>query len=296
MNKIYFFKYIVCFLLLLQISLCNSVKLSAQQANNVLLTNVDVSGQLLELDIAANMAGTYFAVGAVKNNQYYSNSFLAREGKHFYDLRSIPEWDGVAEYVITTLPKGTVKSSRLSPPSLASSWDIFMTLDPFSPRTVNFSQPRPLFGIKFSYLLLLIGVVGSLLVFFVFKRSLITALLVGGLLSFVCMDARYMVDRWGVVQAAEKNYPYTPPLTIPQRFVEKATPIMGDGTWAFQGKFSDDYFKLFFQYSFADIPYHLNWREAVNDAPSGTFIITEKPTGGQNVLVQEGNFYLVVQP
>lgn len=282
----------------LQVGLLMAIgaQLPAQQANNVLLTNVDVSGQLLELDITANMAGTYFAVGAVKNKEYYSNNFLAREGKHFYDLRDIPQWNGVAEYVITTLPKSTVKSSRLSPPSLASAWDLFMVLDPFSPRTVNFSQAKPLFGLKFSYVLFLIGAIGGLLSFFVFKRSLVTALLVGALLSFVCMDARYMVDRWGVVQQAEKNYPYTPPLTIPQRFVEKAIPIIGPGTWAFQGKFSDDYFKLFFQYSFADIPYHLNWREAVNDAPTGTFIVTEKPTAGQKVLLQEGNFYLVLQP
>lgn len=296
MSKIPILKYTAYFFFLLSSYFCDSLELSAQQANNVLLTNVDVSGQLLELDIRANMAGTYFVVGAVKNNQYYSNNFLARKGKHFYDLRSIPEWHGRAEYVITTLPKSAVKSSRLSPPGLASSWDMFMTLDPFSPRTVNFSSPKYLFGLKFSYLLLLIAALGTLLSFFVLKKSLLVAFVIGLLLSFVCMDVRYMVDRWRIVNTVEQNYPYVQPLNVPQQFINKVKPIIGSNTWAFQGAFTDDYFKLFFQYSLADIPYHLNWRKDVNNAATGTYIITEKPFSDQKILVQEGNFYLVLQP
>lgn len=276
--------------------LCCVFKGNTQQLNNLLFSNVDADNQVLELDISASYTGTPFYVGIVRNGQVYAATFIAREGMHVYDLRQINEWTGLIEHVATSIPKTALNSNRLIRPGLLENWDLFMDVEGFSPKTVNFVQSKSIFGVNFTYLLCVFAVIFSLLGFFLFKKTLLSAILTGIVVAFILMDVRYMVDRWRIVDTVEQNYPYVQPLTIPQKFINKVKPIIGSNMWAFQGAFTDDYFKLFFQYSLADIPYHLNWRNDVNNAPTGTYIITEKPFSDQKILVQEGNFYLVLQP
>jgi len=266
--------------------------LLAQKLSTVLFANIEANNQVLELDIPATYDGTYLLLGVVKNDQVSAANFVVRGGKHVYDLRQIPEWNGSIDYLATNLPKRTFISQRLIKPSMGSEWDMFMEVESLSPRTVNFTKPKTLFGFNFTIILSVVAILFSIIGYFILKLSLPFALLGGVILSFILMDARFMLDRWRIVDKVESTFPYVEPLTFAQQFIEKAKPLIGNNTWSFQGDFKDDYFRMFFQYSMADIPYKLNWR---NNASAGTFIITEKPVENQKILLQENGFYLVKQ-
>ena len=264
--------------------------LISQQASNVLFSNFDANNQLVKLDISPNQEGAYFILGVVKNNQVIGSSyFFARQGAHHYDLRSLPEWSGKIDYLVSTLPESAIVKKTLVNSSLIAEGDIFLASEKISPKLVNFISPRIFGGWPFAYILLLVIIISTLLLIFVLKKKVVIAAFIGILIATMLMDARQLVDHFAIKRNIERNSYYIAPIDFAEKFILKARPLITD-TWTFEGKFTDEYYKIYFQYALADLQYIWNLKNF--ELPSGTFIITQNPAQDQEIILQEDGFYL----
>ena len=264
--------------------------LIGQQTSNILFSNFEANNQLIELDIQTNEEGTYFVLGVVQNNQVIgSSSFFARQGAHHYDLRSLPEWSGKIDYLVTTLPEAAINKKSLVQSSLSAEWDIFLAAEKLTPRLINFTKPKTFVGWSFNYILLLVALISTSLLIVVIKKKAVIAAFIGILIATVLMDARQTVDHFSIKQEVQGNGYYISPIDLTEKFIQKARPLITDA-WTFEGKFSEEYYKLYFQYALADLQYIWNLKNF--ELPSGTFVITQNPAQDQEILLQENGFYL----
>lgn len=264
--------------------------LLGQQITNMLFSNFDADRQLIKLDIRSHQEGTYFILGIVKNNQIIgSSSFFARQGSHHYDLRSLPEWSGKIDYLVTTLPVEAISKKKLVNSSLVAEWDIFLASDRFTSKLVNFINPKIFGGWPFTYILLFVAFISTLLLIFVIKKQVVIAVFIGILIATIFMDVRQIADHFSIKRDIQRNNFQIAPIDVAEKFIEKARPLITNA-WTFEGEFTDEYHKLYFQYALADIQY--TWNLQNFELPTGTFIITQNPAQDQEIILQESGFYL----
>ena len=267
-----------------------SVVLQGQEANNILFSNIEPEEKILSLTLSNQYEGTYFVVGIVKNNQVIgSSAFFARTGQHHYDLRSLSAWKGKIDYLASTLPKEAIQQKALVNSSFGAEWDLFMVEEKFTPKLINFIHPKTFAGRPLNQLLILVALISTFFLFLVLKKRLIISIFIGVLIATLLMDMRQIVDHFAIQKAIKKSNPYIAPIGIPKRFIEKARPLI-NGPWTFEGKLSDEYYKLYFQYALADFQYTWNLKQF--ELPAGTFIITQNPKQNQEVILRESGFYL----
>lgn len=282
MNKNYFIIFLLsCWL---------PLNLSGQQLDNLLLSNQQVNKQTLELTITPEFDNAYFVVGIVKGEKVISKYFFARVGRHLYELRNLPEWSGKIDYVATNLPRSAISKSRLVQPNMLDEFDIFLETEPLSPKTINFQKPIFFLGYPFTITLLIVFFISSIVFYFFRKEHILLASFIGLLIASIFMDLRSQFEHKQIIQYVERTYPYIEPITLTQKFIQKIDPIIGLNHWTFQGKFTEEYYKLFIKYKLSDRYYVQNTRKKL---PLGTFIITEQPKNGQDILIQEASLYLV---
>lgn len=129
---------------------------------------------------------------------------------------------------------------------------------------------------------------------FLSKKTLVIAAFISMLLGSIFFDlTNTMVAHYDIYQETEQKYPYVDAIAGTQKFIEKARPYIENGRWTFQGKVQDEYQKLYMKYKLADIQYI---PERSKRIPTDTYIISfQQPKANQEVLVEEGPYYLIKQ-
>lgn len=275
--------------------LLGTSSLFSQDLRTILIQNITTKNNIVELDLVEGIEGTYFSLAAVKNSKGYPEGYNARSGKHYYELKSLRNWEGKVDYVVTDLPKEQVISSRLVAPSFESHWDIFMYPNYLSLRTVNFSQKKVLFGIPFSIILLGVFVLVIGAAFLMMKKQLAQCFMLGALLSVIALEGRELVERWTLLGNAQNSAPYVFPQTPVQQFINQIKPIVRDAEWTFRGAFNDEYYKICIRYHLVDQYYYPEQVRRIIP-PSGTYIISQRPLPTEKVLVEVNGFYLTQIP
>ena len=274
---------------LLGIYLLWSSPIFCQDFSNTLATNFQADGKVIELTLPENFEGVRFIMLFVKNGESYGKYFFCRAGKHYYDFRDHSEWNGKIETLVTSLPEHI--SGQLVNTSLSNEIDIFLTPVTFSTTTINFAWLKTFFGIRWSILLFFFAVFTGVLTLFFAKVKPIIAAIVGVMLAFVIMDFRGIYDRIHVIQNIEKTQPYVAPLQTVQKFSKKARSVIGNSLWAIR-KVDYEIHALYIKSQLADLPAIRFERPKDKEI----FIITNNPGKKANVVLQEGNFFLVRRP
>ena len=230
--------------------------LFAQRTRTVLFSNVEAGAQVVEIDFSEKMKGRIFTLSIVKNGAVNSLNFVARSGKHYYDLSGLNNWTGQIDKIYTNLPEQLVSKRKLVNSSLFTVLDAFLVPSTLSLRTVNFLERRTLLGYPFTIVLLSIVITVGIFLLFVLKTKVITAFFLSLLLTFILSDAREVFDRWEIRNQVENTYPLISPKSYVQDFIKEILPIMDGGAWTFRGKFKDEYFKICLKYQLADSYYY----------------------------------------
>ena len=279
MNRIYFFLVIISF--------CWSIKGFTQTISTPLLKDFIPNGRVIELTFAPEYEGLYFMLATYNGpNDTAFKGFFARSGTHCYELRDLDNWNGKINFLVTDQPINYFKNIQLIRPSFINELDLFLAPDRLTPKTINLLGDITLFSYPFSYALVTVFVFNFICIWLIQKKGIFLPLLISGLITFFLMDIRMIIKHWQDYQTTEKTYPYLDTVASPLPFLEKAKPILKEGTWTFRDKFKVEYYKLFIKYKLADIPFVIHLKK-------DTYIITEKPKPNQKILCQKNGFFLV---
>lgn len=259
------------------------------QTSNIIARNFRANGKVIELTLPPNFEGARFNFGFLKDGQSYGMDFFGRAGKHYYDLRGHLKWNGKIEALATNLPKEF--STKLVSSSLSKEIDIFSTPDRFTPTTINLVWLKTFFGFRWSVILFFLAILISVGFWFLKKSKIGIALSVGIITAFVIMDLRNVADRVRIIQGVESTYPYVFLLENVQKFVPKAREIIGDQLWRIKGV-DDGFQELYLKSQLADL------LTVKGNKKSGKerFIITNQPDEKGEIVLTQGNFYLIRRP
>ncbi len=257
-----------------------------QDLKTILLQDIQPKGKVLELTFAPEYDGMFFAIGAYREpNNLTFNEFFARAGTHHYEMRHLTNWNGTIDYIVTDAPEESFRKFRLVEPTILEEFDLLFSTDEFSPMTVNFLREVRLFSYPFTIILIIFNIFLFIILWLLKRSNILKPLLISCIVTFILMDVKNMTRHLQIIDSTEKTYPYLPATQIPHSFLETATPLLKEGPWTFQGRFTIDFYRLIIKHRLANIPY-------INNPIKGTYIITEKPSSTQKVLFVENGIYL----
>lgn len=261
-----------------------AVAASAQDVkmSNVLGKHFSASNSVIELELPDEMNGTWFIIGWIKADGQQIGAWRAgRGGRHCYDMRQNPDWQGQIQAAAVSL---TEVRGRVKEPTFLDEIDIFWEPEWIRPSVVNFLTGHTLFSWSWNVILWLILGVFTLFWAGFRKKPIAPSLFLGFLLSWGVMDMRAIYDRAIAVYEIENRRLEMPPFTNVKRFADRASEIIGRATWSHEplrGTYGN-----FVKYRLAEHPY----------APPGSglpasYLITQTPKGGR-ALWQYAGYYL----
>ena len=265
---------------------------SAQEMKTLLASDFQAENQVVQLDIQSAYYPLQFKLGIVKGERVFFNTFYAREGAHHYDLRTLNEWEGKIDFLVTNLDQKIIKRHGLEDANLKREWDVFLDKEEFSPSLVNFLRLKSLRGNSIVLVLFFLTAFLSVILFY-FYRNWISVVFIGLLAACILFDGRILVDHFRIIQQVEKSERAVNPLQFVKPFAKEARSKI-TGNWAIKGDLKDEYYKLYLRYAFADLPYITYYG---SDPPTGTFVISSnRPENDQSILHFRDGYYLYQQP
>jgi hypothetical protein len=266
------------------IALCLTAKASAQdvRVSNVLGKHFPAQGRVIELDLPEEMDGAWFIVGWIKaDGQQVGMRRVGRGGRHCYDMRQNPDWQGQVQAVAISL---TGVRGRVKEPALLDEIDMFREPEWITPSAVNVLTGHALFSWSWEVILLLVS--GLVAVFFRWKKKPMALCAVLGFgVAWGLMDLRHAYDRGVVLCKAEKYRLAMPPLTEAKVFADRASEVIGGETWSpgtLRGVSGN-----FIKYRLAEQPC-----APPGAGPPARYLVTQTPEGGA-VLLQHANYFLI---
>src|SRR5262245_22169537 len=114
------------------LAVCGFPNCAVAETRYPIATNFSADGKVLELDVPPGLDGERFPV-VIETGQSNTSItlFVARAGRHSYEVRHLPDWHGTVRFVgIIDLPgiEGRVKE-----PTLADNIDIFLEPERVTP-------------------------------------------------------------------------------------------------------------------------------------------------------------------
>ncbi|MFK7982453.1 MAG: hypothetical protein AB8G86_20900 [Saprospiraceae bacterium] len=272
-----------------------SITAFSQKVENVMFVDFLAGNKVLKLDIQSNTDYPLLVLGIVKGKEHlaYTVEFNARQGVHYYDLRFLKEWDGQIKFLVTNLDKRIIRRSALVEPTLKEEIDILLDREIFSTKVVNHTKLKTFLGYPLTQLIFFFATFLIIILFFIGKKNLTTAIFISCLAATILLDTRIIIQHFRTVQQIEDKIPYIKPVVEVQRFLEEIRPIIKDGSWTFQPLLIDEYLYLFFKYNLADIPF---LRDDLEKYPVGTYIISVfPPDENQKLILSKNSFNLLQQ-
>jgi hypothetical protein len=261
----------------------------SQEMKTLLASNFNAKNQVVKLDIHSEYHPLQFKIGIVKNGTVYYNTFYAREGVHYYDLRTLDEWKGTIEYLVTDLSQNFIRKHELVNANIQKEWDVFLGQEAYNPAIVNLVQAKTFYkqpATKLAFFLVIILTI----IFFYFKIEMKLAFFSAFLVIVTLIDGRMLINHFRNIDLIESNNLNLNPISFATNFEKEARPILENGSWIFKGGPGSEYIKLYFKYKFADIHCLPHYTEPL---PKGTFIISlNKPKENQKTILQKDGIYL----
>ena len=216
-------------------------------------TNFSADGKVLELDVPPALDGERFPV--VIENDHSETSitlYVARVGRHSYEMRHLPDWHGTVKYVGIIDVAGI--EGRVKEPTLADNVDMFLEPERITPSTINLLLQHHVFGWSWTMCLLLILAASSIFFGLVRRKPPITALVLGFLVAWSLMELRIVFDHASIVYREETLHRGMRPLTEVKQFADRASPVIDGMMWTWGHKPTGGPEK-YLDYRFAEHPY-----------------------------------------
>lgn len=278
--------------LMLLLMLCYSTSFS-NSLDIVLSQDFESNGKVLRLNVHPMFEGTPFVIGIVKGNTLAGYAhYVAQKGQNVYDLRRIPAYQGHIEYLVTNLPSEAFSSVGLRPAGIGDEFDMLLYKDAFTPRIINLAPSRYFMGIPLGVLGLVLTGGLFLVAKLLSKKATIILATAACLIGVTAYDLLTIKGQMDVYQNVETKYPYLLPIATTQQFLQEAAPHIKQGSWTFQGRFPDEYHKLYMKYYLADFPFIGKSMEKI---PIGTYIITPEPANTQQKNLVMGTPFNLIQ-
>jgi hypothetical protein len=272
-------RYICAFFILLILCLAHPNPGFAE-TRYAIATDFSADGKVLELDVPANLDGDRFPVVIVNDRSETSIIlFVARVGRHSYEMRHLPDWHGAVKFVGIIDVAGI--QGRVKEPTIADSIDMFLEPERVTPSTINLLVQHRVFGWSWTMCLLLILAASTIFFRVVRKKPPITALAFGFIVAWALMDLRIMFDHASIVYREETLHRGMRPLTEVKQFADRASPVIDGNTWTWGIQPSGGPEK-YLDYSFAEHSYAVAGSGRV---PS--LWVTEDSTNSQILLQQQ---------
>jgi hypothetical protein len=245
-------RYIPAFFILL-IVCAGFPRASLAETRYAIATDFSADGKVLELDVPSNLDGERFPVVIVNEGSETSIIlFVARVGRHAYEMRHLPDWHGTVKYVGIIDVDGI--DGRVKEPTLADSIDMFLEPERVTPSTINLLVQHRVFGWSWTLCLLLILAASTIFFGVARKKPPITALVLGFIVAWALMDLRIVFDHASIVYREETLHRGMRPLTEVKQFSDRASPVIDGKTWTWGIQPSGGPEK-YLDYSFAEHPY-----------------------------------------
>jgi hypothetical protein len=243
-------------------------------------TNFPADGKVLELDVPANLDGERFPVVIVNDRSETSIILLvARAGRHCYEMRHLPDWRRMVNYVGIIDVAGI--EGHVKEPTLADSIDMFLEPERVTPSTINLLVQHRVFGWSWTICLLLILVASSIFFGVAKKKTPVTALALGFIVAWAVMDLRIVFDHASIVYQEETLHRGMRPLTQVKQFADRASPVIGNKIWAWGVQPSGGP-ERYLDYHFAEHPY-----AAAGSGRVPALWVTEDSANSQILLQQQ---------
>ena len=265
---------------------------SGQEMKISLASNFQAENQVVKLDIQAPYYPLQFKLGIVKQDRVYFKTFYARKGLHYYDLRTLDEWSGKVDYLVTNLDNRFIRAYGIEDSDLKKDWDIFLDKDELTLTSVNFFLPKTFNTQSITFILFFLAILLSA-GFFLYWRNWIPSIFSALIIVSVLFDSRSLVDHVRALQQVEQNALELNPLQFIKPFTDEALPLI-KGRWSTDGELRDEYFFLWLKYAFANFPFVRSHRASDFE---GTFIVSRnKPEKEELILLFRDGYYLYQQP
>ncbi len=236
--------------------------------------------KVVEIDFPVEMEGRRFVLAWDRAGQSAGYApFMARAGKHSYEMRNISSWQGAIRHVAINIEGA---SARVKTPGVADEVDMFFSPEWIQPSTINAVSPHTLFAWPWDTLLLLVFGFAVLWFSVVRKKAVSHALLLGFTLSWAVSDVRFAVDDVMVVRAQERHPGAMHPFLDAKPFGDEAARII-QGTWT-HGSAGEG--ANFVWYRLAELPFV----PAASSSPDTYWIADDD--AGSAVLLQRGTYRL----
>lgn len=253
---------------------------SVAETRYPIAANFSADGKVLELDVPPNLDGERFPLVIVNDRSETSIIlFVARVGRHCYEMRHLPDWHGTVKYV-GIIDVGGMQG-RVKEPSLADSIDMFLEPERVTPSTINLLVQHRVFGWSWTLCLLLILVASSIFFGVAKKKPPLTALALGFMVAWTLMDLRIVFDHASIVYREETLHRGMRPLTEVKQFADRASPVIDGKTWIW-GVQPNGGPEKYLDYHFAEHPY-----AATGSGRVPALWVTEDSANSQILLQQQ---------
>ena len=239
---------------------------------------------MLELDVPPGLDGERLPV-VIETAQSETSItlYVARVGRHSYEVRHLPEWRGTLKYLGIIDVAGI--EGRVKEPTLADSIDMFLDPERITPSTINLLVQHRVFGWSWTMCLLLILAVSGVFFAVVKRKPPVTALALGFVVAWSLMDLRIVFDHASIVYREETLHRGMRPLTEVKQFADQASNVIGNMTWTW-GHQPTGGPEQYLNYRFAEHPYAIPGSGRVptlwvtEDSANSQILLQQRPPAG----------------
>jgi len=237
-------------------------------------SNVYLDGKILVVDAPGSRGVKFSVLWKSWNGPTYSVPDISRGKNSLYDMRKIPSWSGKAELVAIDGVRPLGVSIKV--PDFMDEIKIFLSSEPWTPRSVNFLFGHSLFTLGWEKFLLLIFFLSTVIILSL-KRRFYISLTLGFLVAWSFMSARTLWDDLGFLRHADETRSVVITNNVKKNVATIATDFIKEGKWS-AGELLG-YLKIITYYELAEIPFSA---------------ATEEQSQTWRILSQDGN--LVLEP
>ncbi len=259
-----------------------SCGLTAQQQLNIpILKNVDVSNQILELELSSQTSEEVLLGWQTKDGTQETHAVFVSPGITAVDLSQFSSWNGHINFLVTNNKK--VKAA-LAPLTMRHEISGFFQTTHLSPSSINLAADSDFKGLNMTTIMLILFVlffIGAMLMKVAWKKALFIAFVSAWAFQSLKM-MKHEIDIFGKLRT--DNYEMTPFLELAE-FVKKVKPVIKDQRWT-KADLSGVH-NSYLKYHLWESPFVSRKRAKTND-----YLITTTPRK-RKVLVRHGEFCLV---
>jgi hypothetical protein len=207
-----------------------AVELRAEDLTPIALrASLDRVVPVLDLPVS----GVRFLLVWKAHGQTRVAELTSRQGRHSYEMRHLPGWSGVAEFVALSTFRGQPGSlGRLDRPDPAAEWDMLTARRQYLPIVVNRLDPQGFLGLPENLLLLGLGGAAALALWLARPRRerLAWALAGGMVLALAAGDLRQLPARILLPADLDANQQVQTARGY-AAWLDSLKPAMGDRAW-----------------------------------------------------------------